>query len=177
MTAAEIQVPSVRGLVLRHAGPEDAEVVLSFVLGLAEYEGLSHEVVTTEQNIADALSGKHRAVEVVLAYYEGEAAGFALYFYNFSTFLGRPGMYLEDLFVKPGRRERGIGTALLSYLAKVAIDQKCGRLEWSVLDWNEPSIRFYQSLGAVAMDTWTVNRVTGEPLAALAERMEFRETE
>ena len=177
MTIGEVRVPSVPGLALRHAGYEDAAVVLSFIRGLAEYEKLSHEVVATEHDIAEALAGEQRVIEVVLAYYNGEPAGFALFFYNFSTFLGRRGIYLEDLFVDPALRGSGIGTALLTYLAKIATDQNLGRLEWSVLDWNEPSIRFYQSLGALALDEWTVNRVTGEKLGTLAQRIEFREAE
>jgi len=172
VSALRIGTP-VPGVVLRHAGKEDTGTVLEFIRGLAEYERLAHEVVATEADIEAALAGERKVIDVVLADYEGEAAGFALYFYSFSTFLGRPGIYLEDLFVRPHLRGKGIGTALLVYLATIARDRGCGRLEWSVLDWNEPSIHFYRGLGAVAMDEWTVNRITGERLHALASKMEF----
>ncbi len=155
----------IEGLELRAARREDAPLILSFVRALAEYEKLAHEVVATEESLAQALFDERQIAEVVLAFWEGEAAGFALYFHNFSTFVGRPGLYLEDLFVKPEMRGHGIGRALLRHLAGVARERNCGRMEWSVLDWNEPAIGFYKSMGAVPMDEWTVYRLSGPALA------------
>jgi GNAT superfamily N-acetyltransferase len=155
-------------LRIREAGPEDTAIILQFIRGLAEYERLSHEVTATEQGLRESLFGERRTVEVLLAHWRDEPAGFAVFFHNFSTFLGRPGIYLEDLFVKPGMRGKGIGKALLVHLAKLARERRCGRLEWAVLDWNEPAIGFYKSLGAVPKDEWTVFRVTGDALARLA---------
>lgn len=155
-------------LKLRLATEADTDLILDFIQGLAEYEKLAHEVVADADTLRASLFGERRVAEVILAEYRGEAAGFALFFHNFSTFLGRPGLYLEDLFVRPELRGNGIGRELLSCLARIAVDRGCGRLEWSVLDWNEPAIRFYRRLGAQAMDEWTVFRVTGDALAALA---------
>jgi GNAT superfamily N-acetyltransferase len=155
---------------LRFAGEADVPVVLELIRGLAEYEKLAHEVVADEATLRATLFGERRVAEVVLAEHEGEAAGFALFFHNYSTFLARPGIYLEDLFVRPELRGRGIGEILLAFLAETAVERGCGRFEWSVLDWNEPAIRFYRRLGAVAMDEWTVYRVTGRALTELAER-------
>ena len=157
---------------LRFAIPEDVPVILSLIRGLAEYEKLAHEVVADEATLAATLFGERRVAEVVIADHDGAAGGFALFFHNYSTFLGRPGIYLEDLFVRPELRGRGIGETLLAFLAKLAVERDCGRLEWSVLDWNEPAIRFYQRLGARAMDEWTVYRVTGDALSALASRFD-----
>ena len=145
-------------------------LILTLIGELAEYERLSHEVVATEDSLQQWLFGEKLAAEVLIAERRTEAAGFALFFHSFSTFLGRPGIYLEDLYVRPAFRGRGMGKAMLVHLAKLAKERGCGRLEWSVLDWNEPSIRFYESLGAVAMDDWTVHRVTGEALDRLAAR-------
>lgn len=161
---------SIPGLVLRPATAADAALVLALVRELAEYERLSHEVVADEATLRATLFGERPPAEVIVAEHEGRPAGFALFFTNFSTFLGRPGIYLEDLFVRPAFRRLGIGAALLAHLAALAESRGCGRLEWSVLDWNEPAIRFYRSLGAVAMDEWTVFRVTGPALGALARR-------
>jgi GNAT superfamily N-acetyltransferase len=155
-------------LRIRPALPADIPLILHFIRRLAEYERLAHEVVATEAILRDSLFGARPAAEVVIAEWEGAPAGFALFFHNFSTFLGRPGLYLEDLFVEPDRRGRGIGRALLGHLAGVATERGCGRLEWWVLDWNRDAIRFYRSLGAEPMDDWTVYRVTGDALAALA---------
>lgn len=163
-----LRVDSVPGLCLRQAEPGDVPTVLRFIEGLAAYERLEAEAVATEADIARYLFGPDKVIDVVIADYDTEPAGFALYFFSFSTFLGKPGIYLEDLFVRPEHRGRGIGKALLVYLAKVALEKGCGRLEWSVLDWNEPAIGFYRQLGALAMDEWTVNRVTGEALTDLA---------
>jgi GNAT superfamily N-acetyltransferase len=155
---------------IRTAGEADVPLILHFIRRLAEYERLAHEVVATEEGLREGLFGARPAAEVVIAEWEGAPAGFALFFHNFSTFLGRPGVYLEDLFVEPEHRGRGIGRALLAHLARLAVERGCGRLEWWVLDWNEDAIRFYRSLGAVPMDDWTVYRVTGDALTALARQ-------
>lgn len=148
---------------------EDTGLVLEFIKALAEYERLPHEVVATEELLQETLFGKRSVAEVVFASIGSTPVGFALYFHNFSTFLGRPGIYLEDLFVKPAYRGKGIGKALLKYVARIAKERKCGRFEWSVLDWNEPSIAFYKKLGAVPLDDWTIFRVTGAALEQLAD--------
>ncbi len=153
---------------IREATEEDVLLILSFVRELAEYERLPHEVVASEETLRDNLFGEHPYAEVLIANQDEAPAGFALFFHNFSTFLGRPGIYLEDLYVRPESRGAGIGRALLARLAGLAKERGCGRLEWSVLDWNEPSIGFYKKLGAVAMDDWTVYRVTGAALEGLA---------
>lgn len=153
---------------VREVSAEDVPLILTLIGELAEYERLSHEVVATEDSLQEWLFGEKPVAEVLIAERRAEAAGFALFFHSFSTFLGRPGIYLEDLYVRPAFRGRGMGKAMLVHLAKLAKERGCGRLEWSVLDWNEPSIRFYESLGAVAMDDWTVHRVTGEALDRLA---------
>ena len=155
-------------LEIRPATEEDVPLLLRFIKELAEYENLSHEVSATAEVLKESLFGGRRVAEALLAYSGGEPAGFALFFHNFSTFLGRPGIYLEDLYVRPEFRGSGIGRALLARLAKLAKERGCGRLEWWVLDWNEPSIGFYKSLGAVAMDDWTVYRVAGEALERLS---------
>ena len=155
-------------LSIRPAEERDIPLILSFIRKLAEYEKLSHEVVATEEGLRHYLFGARPVVEVILAYWADEAVGFALFFYNFSTFLGRPGIYLEDLFVDPEHRRKGIGKALLVHLARLAMERGCGRLEWAVLNWNEPSIQFYRKLGAVAKNDWTIFRVTGDELERLA---------
>ena len=155
--------------VLRFATADDVGLIFDFIHQLAEYEKKTDEVITDEDQLRQSLFGERRVAEVVIASYQGEPAGFALFFHNFSTFLGRPGIYLEDLFVIPKLRGHGIGRILLSYLARLAVERGCGRLEWWVLDWNEPAIRFYERLGAKAMDEWTVYRVTGDALEDLAE--------
>jgi GNAT superfamily N-acetyltransferase len=155
--------------VLRFATIDDVGLIFDFIRQLADYENILDEVVTDEDQLRQSLFGDRRVAEVVIASYEGEPAGFALFFHNFSTFLGRPGVYLEDLFVVPDLRGRGIGRILLSFLAQVAVERGCGRLEWWVLDWNEPAIRFYERLGAKAMDEWTVFRVAGDTLEELAK--------
>ena len=153
---------------IRAAGVEDIPQILAFVRELADYEHLSHLVSATESGLREALFGAHPGAEVVLACENGAAAGFAVYFHNFSTFLGVRGLWLEDLFVRPAFRGRGYGKALLLHVAGIAAARGCGRFEWSVLDWNEPSIRFYQSLGAQPLDDWTIYRVTGPALQRLA---------
>jgi len=150
------------------ATESDVPVLLSFVRKLAEYEKLSDQVEATEEHVRAALFGEGRVAEALLAYLGSEPVAFAVFFHNFSTFLGRPGIYLEDLFVDPPHRGKGIGKALLIELARIARARNCGRLEWAVLDWNESAIEFYRSLGAVPMDDWTIFRVTGTALARLA---------
>ena len=161
--------PDPEALLLRPAQREDSGLILRLIRELAEYERLSGEVVATENGIAETLFGENPVPCCLLAFAGGEPAGFALFFRTYSTFLGRPGLYLEDLFVRPAFRRRGIGRRLLAELARIARDGNCGRLEWAVLDWNAPAIDFYRSLGAVAMDEWTVFRVTGAPLHRLAD--------
>jgi GNAT superfamily N-acetyltransferase len=155
-------------LVIRRARPDEAGVVLSLVRELAEYEKLLHEVDATEKMLADALFGENPRLFCDIAEWNGDVAGFAVWFINFSTFSGRSGIYLEDLFVRPALRGNGIGKALLSHLAKECVANNWSRLQWSVLDWNEPSIAFYKSLGAVMMDEWTICKVAGPALTALA---------
>jgi GNAT superfamily N-acetyltransferase len=156
-------------LRIERAQEKDVPTILAFIKELAEYERLSHEVVATEEMLRESLFGERVMAEVVIAYWDDEAVGFALFFHNFSTFLGRPGIYLEDLYVQPHARGKGIGRALLVHLARLAQERGCGRLEWAVLDWNEPAIRFYRNLGAVPMHEWTVFRATGESLDRLAQ--------
>lgn len=154
---------------IRQAESHDAPLVFDFVRELAEYERLAHEVDATEADIAHALFGTQPRVFADIAEWKGEPAGFALWFYNFSTFRGRHGIYLEDLYVRPEFRSKGIGKALLRHLARRCVAEGLPRLEWWVLDWNKPALRFYRSIGAAPMDEWTVQRVTGEPLLKLAE--------
>ncbi len=156
-------------ITLRFAEAEDTTIILGFINELAAYEKLSHEVVADENSLRNSLFGERRVAEVVIADVNGEAAGFALFFHNFSTFLGKPGIYLEDLFVRPEKRGYGIGKTLLSFLAKIAVERNCGRLEWSVLDWNEPAIGFYRALGARSMDGWTTFRLDDEALIEVAK--------
>ena len=155
---------------LRPAHTGDTAQILSFIRELADYEKLAHEVVADEATLAAQLFGDRPAAEVVIAEVEGQPAGFALFFHNFSTFLGQRGLYLEDLYVKPDFRGLGLGRRLMIHLAKLAVERNCGRFEWWVLDWNAPAIGFYGELGAKPMDEWTVQRVSGDALAALAAR-------
>ena len=153
---------------IKSATSADVPLILSFIKKLAVYERLEHEAVATEMILRETLFGERREAEVIIGYYQNKPVCFALFFHSFSTFLGRPGIYLEDLFVDEEQRGKGFGKALLVYLAQLAVARNCGRLEWAVLNWNEPAIRFYQSLGARPMDEWTVYRLTGETLTALA---------
>ena len=155
------------------ARPADVPAVLAMIRGLAEFERLAHLCVATENQLSEALFGRGSTVEVILAWEGSEAAGFALFFPNFSTFLGRPGLYLEDLFVRPEFRGRGYGRALLIHLARLAVERGCGRFEWAVLDWNEQAIGFYRGLGATVLSDWRITRVTGDALAALAAEPPF----
>jgi len=157
-------------LAIRFATADDAPAILGFIRDLADYEKLAHEVVADEAALRATLFGSRPAAEVLIAERAGAPVGFALFFQSYSTFLAKPGMYLEDLFVRPAARGQGVGSALLAALARIAVERSYGRFEWSVLDWNAPAIRLYTSLGAAPMSEWTVNRLTGAPLARLAER-------
>jgi len=154
------------------ATERDVPLILRLIGGLAEYERLAHQVVATEAALRDTLFGPTPAAEVVIAHVDGQPAGFALWFHNYSTFLARPGLYLEDLFVLPEWRGHGVGRRLLSHLAGVAVERGCGRMEWAVLDWNEPAIGFYRKLGATVLEDWRICRLTGDTLAALARTSE-----
>ena len=153
---------------IRPATEADTPLILQFIRAIAEYEHLSDEVSATEQDLRANLFSEPRRAEVVFACERGQPVGFALFFHNFSTFVGKPGLYLEDLFIFPEHRGKGYGRALMIHLARLARDRGCGRFEWTVLDWNTPSIEFYKSLGAVLMNEWTVCRVSGAALARLA---------
>jgi diamine N-acetyltransferase len=154
---------------IRDATPADLPLIASLVRELAEYEKLAHQAVATEADFAESLFGPSPKAHALIVEHEGKPAGFAIYFYNYSTFLGRPGIYVEDVFVRPEFRRNGFGRALFKYLAQKAVAEKCGRMEWWVLDWNEPAINFYRGLGAAAMDEWTVQRLTGDALKSFAE--------
>lgn len=154
---------------IKPATEKDVPLIFSFIKELAEYEKLLNEVVATEEILRETLFGKRAYAEVVIGYLNHKPVSFALFFHNFSSFLGRPGIYLEDLYVSPEARSKGIGQKMLAYLAQLAKHRNCGRLEWWVLDWNTPAINFYKRIGAKAMDEWTVYRVTGQALDALAE--------
>jgi GNAT superfamily N-acetyltransferase len=153
---------------IRAAVVADVPVILSFVKKLADYEKLVHEVVATEELLRDTLFGARKTAEVAIGYLQNKPIGLVLFFHSYSTFLGRAGLYIEDLFVDEPYRRRGFGAALLRHVARLAVERNCGRLEWSVLDWNQPAIDFYKKLGAVPMSDWTVFRVTGQSLASLA---------
>ena len=153
---------------IERATERDIPIILQMIRDLAEYERMSDEVVATPEGVRESLFGDRPEAEVIIAYANDQPAGFALFFHNYSTFLGRRGLYLEDLFVKPAFRGCGIGKRLLIELARMAIDRGCGRFEWTVLDWNEPAIGFYKRLGAQSMDTWKIMRVTGDALTRLA---------
>lgn len=163
---------TLRGVSLRSATLSDVPTIFRFICELAEFEQLSHEVMANEQTLAATLFGEHPAAEVVLAEVDGESAGFALFFTTYSTFLARRGLYLEDLYVTPVFRGRGVGTALLAYLARWSVDRDYGRFEWSVLNWTESALRVYRSVGAISMDEWTVQRLTGDALVRLAHRFD-----
>lgn len=155
-------------LHIRPATPKDIPVILQLIHGLAEYEKASEQAVATAQDLLrDGFSGNPK-FRVLIAEWAGQAVGFALFFYNYSTWVGRPGLYLEDLFVRPEHRGKGIGKALLVHLAKIAVEEGCGRFEWQVLDWNTPAVEFYKSLGARTLDEWSTMRLSGEALKKLA---------
>ena len=165
-----MQATTVPALRIREAVKQDTAVILALITELAEYEELAHEVAATEEQLEEALFGARPFAEVVIAEYEDESVGFALYFHNFSTFLGRPGIYLEDLYVRPSSRGKGVGRALLVYLAELAKKRNCGRLEWIVLDSNQPALEFYSTLKAIPLDEWTMFRLSGKALDELAAK-------
>jgi GNAT superfamily N-acetyltransferase len=156
-------------LTIQPAAPADVPLILQLIRELAEYERAPKDAVATEAQLREVLFGEKPAAEVLLAFEDTEPVGFAVYFFNFSTWLGRPGLYLEDLFVRPACRAKGYGRALLERLAQIAQERGCGRMEWAVLDWNEPAIQFYKKLGAQPMEEWTVFRLTSDGIAQLAQ--------
>jgi GNAT superfamily N-acetyltransferase len=164
---AEMKTPNE--LMIRAAHVEDVPVILQLIRDLATYERAPNEVTATEEQLTAVLFGERASAEVLLAFEGTAPVGFAVFFHNFSTWLGRPGLYLEDLFVKPEKRGKGYGRALLIELAKIARERECGRMEWAVLNWNEPAIKFYRALGAKPMDEWTVFRLTRDGIASLAD--------
>jgi GNAT superfamily N-acetyltransferase len=157
-------------LIVRFAEPDDSKALFDLIQGLAEYEKLSHAVTGDASALQEHLFGSRKYVEAILAEYSGKAVGFALFFHNYSTFLTKPGLYLEDLFVLPEYRRQGIGKALLIKLAQIAVERDCGRLEWSVLDWNESAQAFYRSMGASILDDWRICRVTESAISQLAAK-------
>jgi GNAT superfamily N-acetyltransferase len=159
----------IPGFVLREAVQSDIPLILSYIRDLAKYEKLAHEVTATEEVLRESLFGDRKVAEVILGFYQNMPVSFALFFHNFSTFLGRPGIYLEDLFVKREMRGKGFGRIMLAYLASLARERNCGRFEWWVLDWNKPALKLYKSIGAIPMSDWTVQRLEGDALEKLAE--------
>jgi GNAT superfamily N-acetyltransferase len=160
----------INNFVIKEAGIEDVPLLLSFIKKIAEYEKLSHEVIATEETLTESLFGKHKNVESFFVYKDEKPIAYAIYFYNFSTFIGRKGLYLEDVFVLPEYRNFGIGKLILNHLVQKAIKENCGRMEWSVLNWNKSAIEFYKKLGAKPLDEWTVFRLTEDKMKKLAER-------
>ena len=158
------------GFKIRHALEGDCELILSFIKELAEYEKLGHEVVATPSTLRETLFCEQPSARVLIGEFNDQPIAYALMFYNFSSFTGRPGIYLEDIYVKPEMRGKGFGKSLLANIARQAVEENCTRFEWSVLDWNEPSIQFYRSIGAIPMGGWTVQRLSGEALKDLAEK-------
>ncbi|MCE5329897.1 GNAT family N-acetyltransferase, partial [bacterium] len=155
------------------ADENDVDLILDFIRQLADYENRIHEVIATEDSIKEALF-ERKLAEVIISEYEGNPVGFALFFHNFSTFLGKPGIYIEDLYVNPEMRGRGIGTLMLAFLARLTLERKCGRLEWAVLNWNEPSIKFYKKIGAEPKDEWTLYKISGEALENLSAKIFYK---
>ncbi len=162
----------IERFTIRDADKKDCRLILSFIRELADYEKLLHEVEATEETLAHSLFSAEPCAKAIIGEFEGQPVGYALFFTNFSTFTGRPGIYLEDLYVSPNMRGKGFGKSLLAYLAKLAQDRNYTRVEWSVLDWNEPSIQFYRSIGAIPMDGWTVQRLHGQALENFAKEFE-----
>jgi GNAT superfamily N-acetyltransferase len=163
-------MPAAHDISIRAVREHEVDLVLTFIRELAEYERLADQVTATRDDIHKALFGPRPYAEAVLGCIDGEPCGFALFFHNFSTFLGKPGLYLEDLYVRPVARGRGLGSHMLAWLARLALERGCGRFEWAVLDWNEPALKVYRGLGARAADDWTMYRVTGKALADLAAK-------
>ena len=155
-------------LDIRPATAGQVPLIMNFIKEMAEYEKLTHELVTDEDILRENLFGKNRSAEAVIGYYKEKPVGYAMFFYNFSSFTGKPGLYIEDIYVKTEHRGKGFGRALLLYLARLARDKKCARMEWAVLTWNEPAINFYKKMGAVSMDEWRIFRLSGESLKKLA---------
>ena len=160
-------------IAIRPATPDDVPLIRQLIAELADYERLAHAAVATDADLRAQLFGERPAAEVLVGEVDGEPAGFALFFHNFSTFLGKRGLYLEDLFVRPAARGVGLGRHLMAALARIAVQRDCGRFEWSVLDWNAPALGFYRSIGATGMDEWTVQRLEGDALRALAAHDEL----
>ena len=158
---------SDKNFYIKFACEDDIPLILDFIKGLAQYEKLEHEVVATETQLRDTLFGKQAYAEVIIGYYEKRPVSFALFFYNYSTFLGKPGIHLEDLYVIPEMQGKGFGKNMLLFVARLAVERDCGRLEWNVLNWNEPAIRFYQAIGAQAMEEWTSYRLDGQALTQI----------
>ena len=154
---------------IRNTSADDCQLILQFIKELAEYEKLSHEVVATPQILQESLFGERPYAEVLIGEYQATPVAYALFFHNLSTFTGRPGIYLEDIYVRPEMRGKGFGRSMLSYIAKLAVERNCTRVEWSVLDWNQPAIQFYRSIGANPLDEWTVQRLHGEALGQFAK--------
>ena len=161
----------MEGFKIRKAKEADVSVILGFIRELAEYEKLLDQVVATEESLKDTLFGERPFAEVIIGELNSKPIGFALFFHNYSSFHGKPGLYLEDLYVQPNYRGHGYGKILLSYLAKLAVERNCGRFEWSVLDWNEPAIQFYKKIGAKPMSEWTIQRLDGAALEKLANEL------
>jgi len=161
---------TLENFTIRNATIDDSELILNLIKELAEYEKLLHEVTATKEILEETLFSERPFGEVIIGDFEEKPIGYALFFYNFSTFTGRPGIYLEDIYVQPNMRGKGMGKCLLAYIANLAVKENCTRVEWSVLDWNTPSIKFYRSIGAIPMDGWTVQRLDGESLKNFAKQ-------
>jgi GNAT superfamily N-acetyltransferase len=157
----------IGNLDIKPANVRQVQLILDFIREIAEYEKLVHEVVADKKTLRNTLFGKNKSAEVVIGYCQGKPVGYALFFYNYSSFIGRHGLYIEDIYIKPEHRGKGYGKAFMVYLARIARDKKCGRMEWAVLTWNEPSIKFYKKLGAVSMDDWRIFRLSGDALKKL----------
>ena len=160
----------INNLDIRPASVDQTPLILKLIKELAVYEKLLDIVITTEEDLKETLFGKNKVAEVVIGYYNDKPVGYALFFYNYSSFAGRPGLYIEDIYVRQEHRGKGFGKAFLVYLARIAKEKKCGRMEWAVLDWNEPSIEFYKKLGAIPMDEWTVFRLSRDAVEKLADK-------
>ena len=160
---------SLKEFMIRDTTVDDCDLILNFIKELAEYERLSHEVTATRETLQETLFGENPHAEVLIGEFKRDPVAYALFFHNFSTFTGRPGIYLEDIYVRPQMRGKGFGKCLFAYIARLAVERNCTRVEWSVLDWNEPSIQFYRSIGAIPMDEWTVQRLHGDALNSFAE--------